>query len=63
MTRERGQGRIYLRGRIWWVSYSHRGRKFRESSGSAVRADALRLLRRRLGELGVGRFVGPAETR
>lgn len=63
MTRERGQGRIYLRGKTWWVAYSHRGRKYRESSGSTVRADALRLLRRRLGELGIGRFVGPSAER
>jgi len=67
----RGLGRVYqpkYRDRktrewraspTWWVAYSHRGRKIRESSGSTKRPDAVRLLKRRLGELGRGRLVGP----
>src|SRR5688572_16160830 len=61
--RDRGQGRIYLRGPLWWVGYSHRGHEYRESSGSTKRADASKLLRRRLGELGIGTFVGPSAER
>jgi hypothetical protein len=55
---ERGHGRIYQRGRVWWIAYSHRGRKFRESSGSTRRSDAVELLRQRLDEMGTGRLVG-----
>jgi len=44
---------------VWWVQYSFRGRVHRESSGSRHRADAVKLLRRRLGEIGRGRLVGP----
>jgi hypothetical protein len=53
-----GQGRIYLRGRTWWIEFYHNGHKVRESSHSDVQADAKALLRTRLGELGLGRFVG-----
>jgi integrase len=60
---DRGQGRVFRRGEIWWVAFSHRGREYRESSKSGNRTDALKLLRRRLGELGIGRFVGPAAER
>lgn len=43
----------------WWVRYSWRGRLYRESSHSTRRGLAVRLLRRRLGELDKGRLVGP----
>lgn len=59
----RGLGGIYLRGGTWWLRYSYRGRKVRESSGSANRADAVKLLKQRLGEMGQGRFVGPDPER
>ncbi len=59
----RGFGSIYLRCDTWWIQYSHRGQKFRESSGSGREVDARRLLRRRLEEVGRGRFVGPQQER
>ncbi len=31
---KRGSGAVYLRGTIYWIRYSHRGREFRESSES-----------------------------
>ena len=43
----------------WWVQYSVRGKRFRESSGSSNRADAVKLLKRRIGEAGQGRVLGP----
>lgn len=49
-----GFGTVYLRGRTWWIQYSHRGQVSRESSKSSVRSDALRFLRRRLTEIGSG---------
>src|SRR5262249_21132490 len=60
----RGFGTVYQRGRIWWISYWWRGEQKRESSGSVKRGDAERLLKRRLQELGRGRFIDPkAEER
>src|SRR5579863_7900755 len=43
----------------WWIQYSVRGKRFRESSGSPNRADAVKLLKRRFGEAGQGRGLGP----
>lgn len=59
----RGMGRIYQRGNVWWVQYSHRGRKYRESSGSSRESVATKLLKRRLGEIGRGRLIGPDAER
>jgi hypothetical protein len=50
---------MYRRGETWWVQYCCRGKVYRESSGSKGRADAVRLLRKRLEEMGRGRLVGP----
>jgi integrase len=43
----------------WWIQYSIRGQRFRESSGSANRADAVKLLKQRIGEAAQGRVIGP----
>jgi hypothetical protein len=60
----RGFGTIYRRGSIFWIAYWWRGKQHRESSGSAKEIDAQRLLKRRLQELGKGRFIDPkAEER
>lgn len=42
----------------WWISYSHRGKRYEESSDSSNRMDAVRLLKRRLGEIGRGQLIG-----
>ena len=42
----------------WWVQYSVRGKRYRESSGSLNRADAVKLLKRRIGQAAEGRPVG-----
>jgi hypothetical protein len=39
-----GDGRIFRRGRVWWIAYSRNGREYRESSGSADQDVAQRLL-------------------
>ena len=52
------QGSIYLRGNVFWISYSSNGRKIRESSHSTKETDAGRLLRKRLGELAEGKVPG-----
>ncbi len=62
---KQGTGSIYLRGTTWWIRYSHRGREFRESSGSASEHVARKLLKDRIKETGKrgGKFIGPAEER
>ena len=49
--RERGSGRIWQIGRIWWVQYYSCGRQIRESSRSDQESDARKLLKRRLSEV------------
>ena len=59
----KGFGSLYLRGNIWWIRYSVRGKDFRESSKTERQADAMRLLKQRWQEVGKGRFIGPSEQR
>lgn len=56
-----GNGRVYRRGDVWWIDYSHRGKRYRESSESTKKKDADALLRKRLGEMGSGKFAPDAE--
>jgi hypothetical protein len=57
--RERGTGRVYQQrvphnpGRtlqVWWIDYSVDGRRYRESSKSRKKSDAVKLLKQRLGQ-------------
>jgi len=59
----RGLGRIFLRGEAWWLAYYHRGKEYRESSGSIERRVAEKLLKKRLGEIHGNQFIGPAQDR
>jgi len=59
----RGQGRIYLRGSTWWISYSKRGHEFRESAHTTDESKANKFLSRRLKEREKPTFVGPKEER
>lgn len=43
----------------WWVQYSVRGKRYRESSGSSNRNIAIKLLKDRLGAAAQGKPVGP----
>ncbi len=60
----RGQGRVFrpkVRGQetaVWWLDYSTRGERHRESSGTTSKAEAQRLLRDRMGDREDGRLVG-----
>lgn len=58
-----GTGRVFQRGKVWWIQYGYRGEDLRESSKSTNQADAKRLLKKRLGEMGRGRLVGPSEEK
>lgn len=57
----RGQGTVWKVGRIWWVQYYTHGQRFRESSGSERKSDAVALLRRRLEERGARPWIRDAE--
>jgi integrase len=62
----KGMGRIFQRGDVWWIAYSHRGKEYRESTnatGTKGEALAGKLLKKRLGEIGRGRLIGPNEER
>jgi hypothetical protein len=59
----RGMGRIFKRGAVCWIAYYHRGKEFRESSDSDSEKEARRLLKKRIGEVGTGRFTGVREER
>lgn len=59
----RGMGRIFKRGPIYWIAYYHRGKEYRESSQTESEKEALRLLKKRIGEVGTRRFTGAREDR
>jgi integrase len=62
MRANKGQGCIYQRGKLWWISFSHRCEKQFESSRSEKRSDAVKLLRKRLSEIDGGRFAPAARV-
>lgn len=43
---------------VWWIKYYKDGRCIRESSESIKHTDAERLLKRRMGEISTGKFLG-----
>jgi integrase len=59
----RGFGSPYLRGRVWWIRYHHRGEEYRESTRSERLLDAQRLLKDRWKAIGRGKFIGPQEEK
>jgi hypothetical protein len=58
-------GHIYKRGNIYWIKYYRAGKAYYELTKSAKEADARRLLRKRLGQIADGAFLGlnPEKTR
>jgi hypothetical protein len=56
-------GRVFRRGNIYWIEYWHRGKQYRESSKSAKESEVRKLLKQRLGEIGLGKLLGPIEER
>jgi hypothetical protein len=59
----RGMGRIFKRGSVYWIAYNHRNQEYRESSQSENESVARKLLKKRIGEVASGRFIGPNEER
>ena len=60
MRRTRGTGSLSLRGKIWWIFYSHHGKPYAESSKSENVNEAKKLLAKRLGDIASGQFAGLA---
>jgi hypothetical protein len=58
-VRIQGMGSLMLRGRCWWIRYSHLGKRHEENSKSADVRDAEKLLRRRIMDLGKNRRIDP----
>lgn len=61
-----GMGRIFQRGPVYWIAYYHRGIEHRESTkatGKKGETKAGKLLKKRLGEIGSGHFIGPQEEK
>jgi hypothetical protein len=59
MKRKKGDGSVFQRGAVWWIKYYRNGKPYRETSGSDKESKARKLLNQRLGEIALGRFVGP----
>src|SRR4051794_20123811 len=59
---EKGSGRPYLRGKIWWIKYFVSGVPKYESSGSTKKSDAVRLLNQRRAEIDTGSFAPSSVT-
>lgn len=51
-------GMVYKRGNIWWIKYYRTGKPYMESSRSKKEVDAKRLLKKREGEIAVGKLPG-----
>jgi integrase len=51
-----GMGRIFQRGRVWWVSYYVEGREYRESSKSEHKGVAQDLLKERISDIRQGKL-------
>ena len=67
-----GPVRVYQRGdpqnpkrllKTWWIDYHVDGRRYRESSKSRRKSDAVALLKRRMGEHATGQYVGAEAKR
>ena len=54
-------GSVFKRGKVWYIIFTHRGRRYKESSGSTERRVAIALLRKRIAEVVEGRLMPSAE--
>jgi hypothetical protein len=65
MSRPRGTGRIYnqKQSSILWIQYYRDGKMHRESTGTADKRKATRILSRRLAEISTGSFTAPDVAR
>jgi len=59
----RGSGITYKRGNVYWVQYYRNGKAYRESAHSTKEHDARKLLKTKLAQIALGRFVEPSSER
>jgi len=55
----RGNGAIYLRGNVWWLTYFVHGLQIKSSTGQSDEDEARRQLRVKIGEAAAGKNVTP----
>lgn len=60
--RERGEGRLWLKGKIWWIQFYVNGRQVRESTRSKTKTVAERKLKRKLAQAEAG-LIAPSSFR
>jgi len=58
----RGDGRVYLRGHVWWMAFSHRNVTYKESCETGDETAARKKLRKRIAEVSTGKRI-PTEER
>lgn len=65
MRRPKGTGCLYQRpdSPVWWIKYSRYGKAYRESTHTADKNKAGKILKNRLAEITTGTFVGPQAER
>ena len=51
-------GSVYSRGSIWWITFRHKGKKFRHSANTDKKREADKLLAFYLGQVARGEFKG-----
>jgi integrase len=51
-------GSIYKRGEVYWVKYYRNGKSYRETAKTTKESEAKRLLKKREGEISVGKIPG-----
>jgi integrase len=54
-------GSVFKRGKVYYIIFTHRGRRYKESSGSTEKKVAIALLRKRIAEVVEGRLMPCAE--
>jgi len=57
--RNRGDGNLYRRGRVWWIQYYDHGKRYQESTRETDRRRAEKRLEERLADIRRGRFTPP----
>jgi integrase len=55
--RERGTGRLFRQGNVWWIQFYSHGKQVRESAETNDEKTALKLLKRKLAEVTTGVHV------
>jgi len=61
--RERGTGRLFLRGQIWWAQYYSHGRQVRVSTEETDEKRAGKFLKRKLAEVETGTHIDARNVR